>query len=257
MSYSLDSSSFSSCEIPYTMAPKSRCIHIGLVQLSTDHSLEHDWALLKESQALIFSTRVYYSSQLNIAELKSISSGIEEASKLIAVGLEMDVMAFGCTSASLAIGDKKLEELLTYKRGAVPTTNPWQAALKAFKFLGAKRIGVFSPYPDEINKVLYSELLNQGFEVPSFVSLGIEKDTEITLVSKKSMEDSIEKILSDGGVDVIFMSCTNLRVLEHIEEFEKKFSVPIVSSNSAMFWHAMTLANRKAFCPGYGVLLNS
>ena len=81
--------------LPHTQAPRIGRVHIGLVQLSTDHSLEMDWAKLLGTQAGIFSSRVYYSSEMTPEALDKIASGISEASDLIAYGLPMDVMAFG------------------------------------------------------------------------------------------------------------------------------------------------------------------
>lgn len=249
---------FKSFEIPldYTLAPRIDRCHIGLVQLSTDHSLEMDWAKLLGTQAAVFSSRVYYSSEMTPEALDRIATGIVDASDLIAYGLDMDVMAFGCTSASIIIGEEKVANLLTQHRNDIPATNPWTAAQAAFRHLGARRIAVFSPYPTEVNLPLYQQLTNAGFEVPVLGSLGIQKDTDITKVSKESMLDALEKLLPNAEVDAVFMSCTNLRVLDHIQEIEDRFGIPVICSNSAMFWHAMHLTGRIASCPGYGRLLN-
>lgn len=249
---------FKAFEIPlhYVSAKRIERVHIGLVQLSTDHSLEMDWAKLVGSQAAIFSTRVFYSSEMTEAALNQIAKGIGDASNLIAMGLPMDVMAFGCTSASIIIGEQKVAELLTKNRGDIPVTNPWTAAQAAFKRLNANKIAVFSPYTTEVNLPLYQQLISAGFEVPVLGSLGIEKDTDITTVSKESMFAALHQLIPDSGAEVIFMSCTNLRVLDHVKEIENIFNLPVVCSNSALFWHAMNLTGHKARCPGYGKLLN-
>lgn len=249
---------FKSFEIPldHVQAPRIDRVHIGLVQLSTDHSLEMDWAKLYGSQAAAFSSRVYYSSVMTPEALDAIAQGISDASNLIADGLPMDVMAFGCTSASIIIGEERVGELLNKNRDNLPTTNPWTAAQAAFRHLGACRVAVFSPYPTEVNFPLYQQLTNAGFEVAALGSLGIEKDTEITKIHKDSMLEGLEKILPGAEAEVIFMSCTNLRVLDHIQEIEDRFGLPVVCSNSAMFWHAMHLVGKTAICPGYGRLLN-
>ena len=70
------------------------------------------------------------------------------------------------------------------------------------------------------------------------------------------MKEALELIVSRSNPDVIFMSCTNLRVLKALEGFETLFKRPIVSSNTALFWHAMTLAGKKVECPGFGKLLS-
>ncbi len=242
--------------LSYVQAPRSERVHIGLVQLSTDHSLEMDWAKLLGTQAGVFSSRVYYSSEMTPEALDRIAEGITDTSDLIATGLPMDVMAFGCTSASIIIGEDNVAERLTKHRDGIPATNPWSAAQAAFHHLNAKKIAVFSPYPTEVNFPLYQQLNDAGFEVPVLGSLGIEQDTDITKVSKESMLDALAKILPNSGADLVFMSCTNLRVLDHIQEIEDTFGIPVVCSNSAMFWHCMHLAGKTASCPGYGQLLN-
>jgi len=249
---------FKTFETPVSYLPDARIqrVHIGLVQLSTDHSLEMDWAKLLGTQAAVFSSRVFYSSEMTPTALEQIAVGISTASDLIATGLPMDVMAFGCTSASIIIGEKKVANLLTAKRGAIPATNPWTAAQAAFRHLGATKIAVFSPYTTEVNFSLYQQLTAAGFQVSVLGSLGIEQDTDITLVSKASMFEALKQLLPNSGADLVFMSCTNLRVLDHIQELEDTFDIPVVSSSSAMFWHAMHLVGKKAQCPGYGRLLN-
>ena len=83
---------FRQFEIPlqHVQAPRIGRVHIGLVQLSTDHSLEMDWAKLLGTQAGVFSSRVYYSSEMTPEALDQIAVGISEASDLIATGLPMD-----------------------------------------------------------------------------------------------------------------------------------------------------------------------
>lgn len=244
--------------IAYTIAPRISRVHIGLVQLSTDHTLEMDWAKLIGTQAAVFSSRVYYSSHLTPQALDQIAHGISQASDLIAAGLPMDVMAFGCTSASIVIGEEKVTQLLTKNRGGnIPGTNPWTAAKASFKYLGAKKIAVLAPYPTNVNYPLYQQLTEAGFEVVTMGSLGIQHDTDITRVAKESIFEALEQMeMKRSGADLVFMSCTNLRVLDYIEELESKFGIPVVCSNSAMFWHAMCLAGQVAHCPGYGKLLN-
>ena len=243
--------------LEHTRSSRPDKVNIGLVQLSTDHSLEMDWAKLIGSSALVFSNRVYYSSVLTPEALNEIAEGITNAASLIAVGLPMDVMAFGCTSASMVIGSKKIEELLTVHHPGIPATNPWTASKAAFRKLNAERVSIFSPYPTEVNYPLYRELLTEKFVVPAIGALRIKNDTDITAVSFDSLLKGAEQILNRAKTDALFMSCTNLRVLDHIEKLESHFGIPVVCSNQAMFWHAMTLAGKPPTCKGYGRLLNN
>jgi maleate isomerase len=258
MALMLTESEYQALEIhlEHSRGPRPDKIHIGLVQLCTDHTLETDWAKLAGSSAMVFSNRLYYSSILTPEALSDIADKISQAAGLIAVGLRMDVMAFGCTSAAMVIGSKAIEKRLTIHQPGIPATNPWAAAKAAFRHLNAEKISVYSPYPTSVNYPLYRKLITEGFDVPAIGALRIPNDTDITAVSPDAMVRGAEKILERAKTDALFMSCTNLRVLDHIENLECRFGIPVVCSNQAMFWHAMTLAGRTPQCKGYGRLLS-
>ncbi|XP_061168532.1 maleate isomerase-like [Saccostrea echinata] len=242
--------------LSYQRSSRLDRVHIGLVQLSTDCSLEMDWAKLSGTQAAVFSSRVYYSSYLTPEELRQIAAGIPASAKLIAQDLPMDVMVFGCTSASIVIGEEEVARLLTEDHPGIPATNPWSAAKASFSHFNAKKIAVFSPYTPEVNYALHQQLSASGFDVVRLGSLGIERDTEITFVSYDSVRTGLETLLKGSDAELVFLSCTNLRVLDHLADIEEEFGIPAVCSNAAMFWHAMELAGRPASCPGYGRLLS-
>lgn len=242
--------------LSYQRSEKLDRVHIGLVQLSTDCSLEMDWTKLSGTQAAVFSSRVYYSSYLTPEDLQRIAAGIPASARLIAADLPMDVMVFGCTSASIVIGEEEVARLLTQDHPNLPATNPWTAAKASFSHFNAKKIAVFSPYTTEVNYHLHEQLTASGFDVVRLGSLGIERDTEITFVSYDSIRAGLRRILKGSDAELVFLSCTNLRVLDYIKDIEEEFGIPAVCSNAAMFWHAMELAGRPAYCPGYGRLLS-
>jgi maleate isomerase len=57
-------------------------------------------------------------------------------------------------------------------------------------------------------------------------------------------------------VDTIFISCTNLRALRILEELENELDKPVISSNAALGWHCLRLAQVKEHLPHYGRLLS-
>ncbi|MGF1767313.1 Asp/Glu racemase [Enterovibrio makurazakiensis] len=243
-------------KLQFEPAPRPERVHIGLVQLANDHTLETDWSHLLREQAALFSTRIFKENGMTPEALDAVAASISDGAVLVGDGLPMDVMAFACTSASIVIGEKKVSKLLTEGRGDIPTTNPWSAAQAAFKHLGAKNVAVFSPYPTDVNFPLREQLVDAGFNVVGLTALGIIDDNMIHKVPLTSFEDGLEVLINNGNVDVIFMSCTSLRAVEKIQYLEDKYGVPIVSSNSALFWHSMHLCGKTAVCPGYGKLLS-
>ena len=236
-------------KLKFEPATRPNKVHIGLVQLANDHTLETDWSYLLRDQAALFSTRIFKENGMTPEALDNVASSIGKGALLVADGLPMDVMAFACTSASIVIGEQKVSGLLTEGRGDIPTTNPWSAAKAAFKHLNARKIAVFSPYPTAVNVQLKDQLESSGFELVAITSLGIMDDNMVHKAPLSSFEEGIEVLIKDTGAEVIFMSCTSLRVVEEIQYLEDKYGVPVVSSNSALFWHSMHLCGRTADCP--------
>ncbi|AEY01362.1 Asp/Glu racemase [Oceanimonas sp. GK1] len=230
-------------------------VRIGLVQLMSDYTLENDWHRLAGPGVEIYSTRMPYNSLMTPTSLKATGDHIADAAGLVAPGLPLDVMAFGCTSASMLLGNDAVAERLTRERPGLPTTNPWQASLSALRHLGIHRLAVLTPYNTEVNRPLYLALQQAGFEVVAFGAFALTLDTDIPAIHPDAIMEATTALLSGCDADGVFLSCTNLRALSVLEQLEQHINLPVVSSNQAMFWHALHLAGHPPQIPGFGRLL--
>ena len=57
-----------------------------------------------------------------------------------------------------------------------------------------------------------------------------------------------------AGADAVFLSCTNLRTLDIIEDLETDLGKPVLSSNQVLAWHMAKLAGISDGCSGPGRL---
>jgi maleate isomerase len=55
--------------------------------------------------------------------------------------------------------------------------------------------------------------------------------------------------------EAIFISCTNFRTIEIIQELEEATGKPVISSNQATLWYALRKLGLKDSIKGYGQLL--
>ena len=90
--------------------------------------------------------------------------------------MHLDVVAFGCTSASMALGEEEVFRQIHRARPKVACTTPVTAAFAAFKALGARRIGVLTPYAPEVNAVVRDYLNAHGAEVAAFATFDKRDD---------------------------------------------------------------------------------
>src|ERR1700683_4917320 len=125
---------------------------IGLVVLATDQTMEHEFRILVRQPGVAFyEARVFNDFDINPETLRAIGARIAPSVELILPSLELDVVAFGCTSATMTLGEPAVFAEIHKVRPNVSCTTPVTAALAAFAALGAGRIGLLTPYAPEIN----------------------------------------------------------------------------------------------------------
>ena len=230
-------------------------VRLGLVQLASDHTLENDWHLLAGNRVELYTTRLPFGSRMVPDRLRAMGDDIASAAALLAPGIPLDVLAYGCTSGSLLIGDERVSTELTRTRPGLPTTNPLRACKAALRHLGARRLAVLTPYTSEVNRPLHHDLVRSGFEVTALGAFGLVTDTEVAMIDRTSIEQAVAGLLDAGPADALFLSCTNLPAIHLLQPLEERFAVPVLSSNQVMFWHALRLAGSPLTLDGFGRLL--
>ncbi|MBV9250480.1 MAG: Asp/Glu racemase, partial [Acetobacteraceae bacterium] len=74
---------------------------VGLLVLATDQTMEHEFrALVKQDGVCLYQSRLWNDADITPASLRAMRDRIAPATELILPGLKLDVVAFGCTSAS-------------------------------------------------------------------------------------------------------------------------------------------------------------
>lgn len=204
----------------------------------------------------VHATRLKRSTpKLTPETLFEMEKSIEESIFLLNM-TNVDVIVFGCTSASLLLGygwDQKIIQRMKSKtRAAVTTTST--SVIEALKRLRLKKIGVITPYIDKINIKEKDFLESHGFRVAFIDSFGILDAREIPEITGGQILDSIKKFNLEH-IDGIFISCTNLRTFDVISDIERKYNLPVVTSNQASLWNALCILGKEEKFDNLGQLL--
>jgi maleate isomerase len=229
---------------------------IGLIVLASDYTIEHEWrAVFAAVPGLaLYQSRIFNDTTITPETLRAMEPRISAAADLIVPGSDLDVVAYGCTSASMAIGEDKVFDKILAVRPNARCTTPITAAFAAFRALGARRIGVLTPYRADVNRVVADYIRGRGFNVPVFGSFNEENDAVVARISPASIKAGIEAIAARAEVDAVFVSCTSVRLAAAAAAIEADIGLPLTSSNHAMAWHAMRLAGVADFLPQFGRL---
>ncbi len=230
--------------LPSELAPRIGArATIGLVVLATDQTLEYEFRTLLHLPGVAFyEARLFSDFDITTETLRAIGPRIAPCTELILPGLPMDVVAFGCTSATMTLGEDYVFGEIRRARPGVACTTPVTAALAAFAALGVRRIGLLTPYAPSINAGLARYFEGRGIEVPTHATFNRQDDREAALISVASIEAAAERLAAQPGVDAVFVSCTSLRVAEAVARIEARTGIPVTSSNHAMAWHCLRLA---------------
>ncbi|MDG4853469.1 MULTISPECIES: aspartate/glutamate racemase family protein [unclassified Mesorhizobium] len=228
---------------------------IGLAILATDQTLEHEFrALVRIPGVAFYEARLFNDNDITPDTLRAIGPRIAPTVDLILPSIPLDVVGFGCTSATMTLGEEAVFAEIRKARPGVACTTPVTGALAAFKALGAKGIGLLTPYAPEINQGLVTYFTGRGLDIAAVATFDRRDDREAARISLASIEAAAERMAAAPGVDAIFISCTSLRVAEAVAELEQRIGIPVTSSNHAMAWHCLRLAGIDDLVPSGGRL---
>lgn len=228
---------------------------IGLVVLATDYTIEHEFRnMITLAGVDVYHARIENSPAITPETLRAMGPKITSTAELLLPGDKVDVLAFGCTSASIVLGSDFVAGKLNAAKPDTPTTNPAFAAFAAFRALGARRIGVLTPYERSVNDLVQGALEAAGFEVPVFASFNEPQDPVVAAIDAGSLKAAIARIKAAAQVDAVFISCTSVRIAGDVTALEAELDLPVTSSNHALAWHCLRLAGIDDQIPALGRL---
>lgn len=231
---------------------------IGFVVLSSDYTLEHEIRTVlhvaNQPGLDVFHSRIANSPEITPQTLAAMEPTIVETASRLLPGDTLDVLAYGCTSASMVLGPERVNTLLNKAKPEAHATNPVTAAFAAFNTLGAKRIAVLTPYTSDVNEIVRAGLKAGGFEIPVFGSFNEPLDPVVAQIDTASLKSAIKTITRSHDVDAVFISCTSVRLMHAVAEIEAELGLPTTSSNHAMAWHCLRLAGVEDEIEGLGQL---
>jgi maleate isomerase len=240
------------CELDGGIAHRAA---IGLLVLASDQTMEHEFRrLVTQDGVALYEARLWNDNDITPATLRAMRERIAPAAELILPGMKLDVVAFGCTSASMELGEEEVFRQIHAARPGVACTTPVTAAFAAFAVLGAQRIGVLTPYSAAVNEGVRAYLTKRGATVAAFGTFNKQDDREAARIAPESIAEGIRTLARSATLDAVFVSCTSLRLSEIVADVEAEIGIPVTSSDHAMAWHCLRLAGVTDVVPGAGRL---
>ena len=228
---------------------------LGLIVLQTDETIEPELKRITGLEGVVlYHNRIPMASQVTAETLSAMEREIPDSVRLLPPSVDFNAIGYGCTSASTIIGPQGIERAIQSVRSGVTVTNPISAVVAACRALNAQRIGFVTPYIADVSAAMREHLEGEGFEISAFASFEEGDDSVVARISSASILSAIKHVAEQADCDVVFVSCTNMRVADIVEEAELAIGKPVISSNLALGWHMLRLAGIDDDRPGLGAL---
>lgn len=233
----------------YDTTPAAKAA-LGLVVLQADETLELDFRRMLAPDVPFYTSRVPSGEEVTPETLQAMADHLSRAAGLLPGGAPIAAIGYGCTSGAAQIGTERVAELIRAGRATGGVSEPVTALVAACRALGLRSLAFLSPYTAKVSDRLRDVLRGQGIETPRFGSFEEAEEARVVRIAPASIRDAAVELARQGAVDAVFLSCTNLRTLDLIEEVERATGLPCLSSNQVLCWHLARLARITADVPG-------
>lgn len=219
-----------------------RQVQLGLIVLQSDETLEYDMRRLLPADVELLVSRVASGTELSHEMIAGMEGRLTGAAGLLPRDARISAVGYGCTSASAQIGSARVAELIQQGVETPHVTDPAAALIAACGALGLRRIALVSPYIASISDRLRGVLSEAGIETPRFGSFNEPVEGNVVRITARSLRDGALTLAEDDTCEAVFLSCTNLRTLDVIDNIEREIGKPVLSSNQVLAWHMLQMA---------------
>lgn len=157
-----------------------------------------------------------------------------------------EVILYGCTSGSFLFGIGREAEVAQRIADLtdIPAITTSTAVVNALRAVGAKRVFMITPYPDDISRHEVDFLAHHGVDVAGWDAFRCSTSEGIRAVASEQVAAlALKHAGAIAGCDALFISCTNLLTMDQIAGLEARLAKPVVTSNQASLWAVLRSMN--------------
>lgn len=218
----------------YAMAPEGITLHTGRIFI-TDPDVPDDSSF----EALMVQIR------------EMIGRAVEDVKSCLP-----DYLIMGMSSETFwggKEGNRQFQQRLESQAGVRIATGA-DACHKALTLLGAKRVGVITPYQPVGDAEVRRYFVDSGYDVVKLKGLKCASVLDIALLDEATLRSAVAEV--DGAdVDAIVQVGTNLSMIRLADQLETELGKPVIAINAAIFWHALRENGINDQMTGFGPLL--
>jgi maleate isomerase len=222
-------------------------IRLGILTPSSNTALEPlTQALINSLNAILPSHNItVHFSRFPVKTISLTPSGLAQfdlepilsAAQLLAHA-EVDVIGWSGTSAGWLGFDRdvKLCQEIEKATGIKAMTSVL-ALNQALKLWNVKKLGLVTPYRDDVQKEIVKNYKSIGIEIGEGMErhLRVEKINDIADIEEEVLDGMVGEVVK-SGIDAVTTFCTNLVAAQRVEYWEKEHGVPVFDTITTILW---------------------
>jgi maleate isomerase len=117
---------------------------------------------------------------------------------------------------------------------------------EALRAGGVRRLGLVSPYRDDVQQAIVRNYASAGIEVVAERHLGLQDNFSFSAVTQDEIKAMVRAVMTSGEhprPEAVAIFCTNLWGAPLAAELEAEFGVPVYDTIATVVWKALRLAN--------------
>jgi maleate isomerase len=211
---------------------------LGLMIPSSNTMMEADFVREAPPGTSVHTARMYLEETTPAGENRMLDEHALPAARDLGTA-RPDVVVFGCTSAG-ALRGNDYDAALCHRISevaAAPVVSTIASVRQAIEARGATRIGVITPYIEELNEKIKASIEAGGPEVVRIAGLRMTENFAIARVGHDDIVSFAARALGDlagrGAIELVFVSCTNFGAMAARPAIAAQLGLPVVTSNQA------------------------
>lgn len=165
-----------------------------------------------------------------------------------------DIVVLAHTATSYTLGRQGEADLLArlHEATGIRVVTAFGAVVRALERLGVARVALGAPYSAQTTLAGKAHLEAHGFRV-----VGCDNLKGVANIYEETAERAyrLARTVDCREAQAVFLSGTGMPTVPVLEALERDLGKPVISSASAMMWHALREAGVGEPVAGYGRLL--
>jgi maleate isomerase len=230
---------------------------IGLIVPSNNTVILPEFYSALPDGVTAYETRMRVEGELTPETLRKMVGDAEAAADLLRQ-TRVDFICYCCMASTIVKGWDWERDLLARfaskaRKGVTSANGALRDALAA---LGAEKLALVTPYPEDLNALLPAFFSAGGFEVTAVAGTPVRDVAAVRGLSPDQIFRSARSI-DVKGIDAVCLLATDMPTLPIIDGLEREIGCPVVTSNQALLWASLRALGVTEPIHGLGKLLAS